>query len=167
MAGTFHLLIWQGCAARRSLTFFIGSAEDIIALLRLDFDRVSKQDASFELPLFHQAVAARDHEQRDERDGHAADAGNGHRLHHVRSTTGMEEDRSQAEDCRDGRHQAGANALQAGLDDETPDVIDILRWLLAKEVLQVGQHHDAVVIGDADQSDEADPHGDAQVCSVE
>ena len=61
---------WQGLAwwqSRHGPSFSVGTGSPL----------------KLELPLFDQAIAARDNEQRDEGDGHAADAGDRHRLRDI------------------------------------------------------------------------------------
>src|SRR5581483_2161549 len=103
----------------------------------------------------------------DELHGHATQAGNGHRLHHVGAAACCHEHGNQANHGSSGGHEAGPNALESCLDHHAADVGDAGRLAHVETLLQVAQDHHAVVVSDAEQGDEPDPNGNAQVDSPE
>ena len=72
-------------------------------------------------------------------------------------------DREQREQGGGGGHQARADAAAAGFDDCLVDRIATLWFEFVEALAQVGGHDHAVVGGDAESGEEADPDGFEEV----
>jgi hypothetical protein len=104
-----------------------------------------------------------DHRRREQRqrlaDDQAADHGIAERLAQLRAGAGAEHQRHAAEQRRHRRHHDRAEAQQAGLADRLLRRLALVALGLEREV----DHHDAVLLDDADQQDDADQRDQAEV----
>lgn len=120
-------------------------------------------DAEFQFPLHRTAIENWNDQHGHDFDRHAAEAGDGHRHHDVAAAAGGGQDGDQREQCGCRGHQTWANASHTGGHGGFASVLGILDVVLAEAFVEVGRDYDAVVAGDAEQSQETDPDGDAEV----
>ena len=89
----------------------------------------------------------------------AADDGDAERLAQFRARAGAEGERQAAEQRGHGGHHDGAEAQQAGLVDGLARRLACLALGFQREV----DHHDGVLLHDADQQDDADERDDVEL----
>src|SRR5262245_60474557 len=77
-----------------------------------------------QLRLLYPAVHARDDEQSNELDYHAAYRGNRHGLHHIRTATLGEENGDEADDGGCCSHEARSYTLRARFDNDITDFLN-------------------------------------------
>lgn len=98
--------------------------------------------------------------------GHAAEGGDGHGNHNVRTATGGGEDGDQGEDRRGRSHHTGTDPPQSGINRGCADAGNGGRRRVSEALTEVGTHNDAVVGGDAEEREESNPDRDAEVDGV-
>eukprot|EP01022_Parablepharisma_sp_SALTPOND_P004196 TRINITY_DN118_c0_g1_i13.p1 TRINITY_DN118_c0_g1~~TRINITY_DN118_c0_g1_i13.p1 ORF type:complete len:2030 (+),score=744.92 TRINITY_DN118_c0_g1_i13:50280-56369(+) len=111
-----------------------------------------------------QAVEAEiDHRRGEEREHlrhqQATDHGDAQRLAQLRTHAGPQHQRQRPQQGRHGGHQDGPEAQQASLVDRLARALALVTFGFQGEV----DHHDGVLLDDADQQDDADDADDAQV----
>ncbi len=98
---------------------------------------------------------------------HAAHYRGGDRLHHVRADAGFPEDRHQTREHGRYRHQLGAQALHGTVDHRRLQVRlgdrSASPEALIQRLMQIDDHHDTGLNGNAEERDVADPNGHAEV----
>ena len=90
----------------------------------------------------------------------AADDGDAQRMAQLGADAGAQHQRQRAEQRRHGGHQDRAEAQQAGLMDRLARRLALAALGLEREV----DHHDRVLLDDADQQDDADDGDDVESC---
>ena len=107
-------------------------------------------------PAPRRSKAEIDHRRREQRqhlaDEQAADDGDAERMAQLGAGAGAEHQRQRAEERRQRRHQDRPEAQQAGLVDRLARRLAFVALGVEREV----DHHDRVLLDDADQQDDAD-----------
>lgn len=122
---------------------------------------------AFNAGFFDHRIKDRNDEDGDDCDGHAAEGGDGHRDHDIGTFAGRGQDGQEGEDGGGDGHEGGADASFAGGDDGFADVRYSRGFDAVEDLFDVGGDDDAIVGGDAEQGEEADPDGDGEVVGLD
>ena len=89
----------------------------------------------------------------------SANHGNAQRTTELRTHALTQSQRKTRQQCGHGGHHDGAEAQQAGIIDRIRGDLDMLSFSLNRKV----DHHDSVLLDNADQENDADDGDDAEV----
>ena len=118
-----------------------------------------RPDSRTRQPVEHQIDHRRGEQRQHLADDQAADDRDAERPAQLRAGAGAQHQRQRAEQRRHRGHQDRAEAQQAGLMDRLARRLALLALGVEREV----DHHDRVLLDDADQQDDADDRDDVEV----